>query len=43
LGTIDESGYITIIGRGKDLVISGGYNVYPKEIEAALDALPGIR
>jgi malonyl-CoA/methylmalonyl-CoA synthetase len=43
LGTIDQSGYITIVGRSKDLVISGGYNVYPKEIEAALDALPGIR
>jgi malonyl-CoA/methylmalonyl-CoA synthetase len=43
LGTIDESGYITIVGRSKDLVISGGYNIYPKEIEAALDALPGVR
>ena len=43
LATIDESGTITIVGRGKDLVISGGYNVYPREIEAALDALPGIK
>jgi malonyl-CoA/methylmalonyl-CoA synthetase len=43
LGTIDAAGYISIIGRSKDLVISGGYNVYPKEVEAALDALPGIR
>jgi malonyl-CoA/methylmalonyl-CoA synthetase len=43
LGTIDASGYISVVGRSKDLVISGGYNVYPKEIEAALDALPGIR
>ncbi|ETW11947.1 malonyl-CoA synthase [Roseivivax marinus] len=35
-------GYVTIVGRNKDLVISGGYNVYPKEIEDVLDALPGI-
>ena len=42
LATIDEHGYVTIVGRDKDLVISGGYNVYPKEIERALDALPGV-
>jgi len=42
LGTIDARGYVYIVGRGKDVVISGGYNVYPKEIEAELDALPGI-
>jgi len=42
LGSIDEAGYVHIVGRAKDLVISGGYNVYPKEIEAELDALPGI-
>jgi malonyl-CoA/methylmalonyl-CoA synthetase len=42
LGAIDDRGYLTISGRGKDLVITGGFNVYPKEIEAELDALPGI-
>lgn len=33
---------MTIVGRAKDLVISGGYNVYPKEVEMAIDALPGV-
>ncbi|MCV2446089.1 malonate--CoA ligase [Paracoccus sp. DMF] len=42
LGKIDQRGYIHIVGRGKDLIITGGYNVYPKEIEAELDALPGV-
>jgi malonyl-CoA/methylmalonyl-CoA synthetase len=42
LGRIDARGYVFIIGRNKDVVISGGYNVYPKEIETELDALPGI-
>jgi malonyl-CoA/methylmalonyl-CoA synthetase len=42
LATIDESGYVTIVGRGKDLVISGGYNIYPKEIEMLLDSLDGV-
>ncbi|MEI6460192.1 MAG: AMP-binding protein [Pseudomonadota bacterium] len=42
LGLIDADGYLHISGRAKDLVITGGYNVYPKEIELALDALPGI-
>lgn len=42
LGKIDERGYVWILGRGKDLVISGGYNVYPKEIELEIDALPGV-
>jgi malonyl-CoA/methylmalonyl-CoA synthetase len=42
IGSIDDAGYVHIVGRAKDLVISGGYNVYPKEIEAELDALPGI-
>ena len=42
VGTIDADGYVSIVGRAKDLIISGGYNVYPKEIELALDALPGV-
>jgi malonyl-CoA/methylmalonyl-CoA synthetase len=42
LGRIDERGYVHIVGRGKDLVISGGYNVYPKEVESEIDALPGV-
>jgi malonyl-CoA/methylmalonyl-CoA synthetase len=42
LGMIDPDGYLRIVGRNKDLVISGGYNVYPKEIEALIDDLPGV-
>jgi malonyl-CoA/methylmalonyl-CoA synthetase len=42
LGRIDRDGYVHIVGRVKDLVISGGYNVYPKEVEAELDALSGV-
>jgi malonyl-CoA/methylmalonyl-CoA synthetase len=42
LGLIDAKGYVQIVGRGKDLVITGGYNVYPKEIETEIDALPGV-
>jgi malonyl-CoA/methylmalonyl-CoA synthetase len=42
LGRIDRDGYVHIVGRAKDLVISGGYNVYPKEVEAELDALSGV-
>ena len=42
LGRIDAHGYVWIVGRAKDLVISGGYNVYPKEVEAELDALPEV-
>ena len=42
LGTIDAAGYVAIVGRGKDLVISGGFNVYPKEVESEIDALPGV-
>ncbi|MFT6559643.1 malonate--CoA ligase [Sneathiella sp.] len=38
----DENGYYRIVGRSKDLIISGGYNVYPKEIESYLDDMPGI-
>ncbi len=42
LGKIDARGYVHIVGRGKDLVITGGYNVYPKEVEFEIDALPGV-
>jgi malonyl-CoA/methylmalonyl-CoA synthetase len=42
LGKIDAAGYVSIVGRGKDLVITGGYNVYPKEVESEIDALPGV-
>ncbi|EWY42223.1 malonyl-CoA synthase [Skermanella stibiiresistens SB22] len=42
LGKIDPRGYVHIVGRGKDLVITGGYNVYPKEVEVEIDALPGV-
>ena len=42
LGMIDEQGYVNIVGRDKDLIISGGFNVYPAEIEAAIDAITGV-
>ncbi|MDP2288494.1 MAG: AMP-binding protein [Actinomycetota bacterium] len=42
LGFVDDDGYIEIVGRSKDLIISGGLNIYPKEIELLLDSLPGI-
>ncbi len=42
LGKIDERGYVHIVGRAKDLVISGGFNVYPKEIESAIDEVDGV-
>jgi len=42
LGVMAEDGRVSIVGRGKDLVISGGYNVYPIEVEEVLDTLPGI-
>jgi malonyl-CoA/methylmalonyl-CoA synthetase len=42
LGAIDDDGYVQIVGRDKDLVISGGLNVYPKEVEEAIDSLPGV-
>jgi malonyl-CoA/methylmalonyl-CoA synthetase len=43
MGRFDADGYLSIIGRDKDLVITGGLNVYPKEIEEAIDAMPGVR
>jgi malonyl-CoA/methylmalonyl-CoA synthetase len=42
VGKIDAQGYVTIVGRSKDLIISGGFNVYPAEIEATLNELPGV-
>jgi len=42
LGKIDKDGYLHIVGRNKDLIISGGYNIYPKEIELVLDVQPGV-
>jgi malonyl-CoA/methylmalonyl-CoA synthetase len=42
MGFIDADGYVNIVGRSKDLVISGGYNVYPKEIELVIDDMPGV-
>jgi malonyl-CoA/methylmalonyl-CoA synthetase len=42
LGLIDDDGYVRILGRGKDLIISGGLNIYPKEVESEIDSLPGV-
>jgi malonyl-CoA/methylmalonyl-CoA synthetase len=42
VGTMDGEGRITLVGRAKDLIIAGGLNIYPKEIEEAIDALPGV-
>jgi malonyl-CoA/methylmalonyl-CoA synthetase len=42
LGVIGDNGYVSIVGRGKDLVITGGFNVYPKEVEGEIDAIPGV-
>ncbi|HIP24181.1 MAG TPA: malonyl-CoA synthase, partial [Rhodobacteraceae bacterium] len=43
LGQIDEDGYVTIVGRGKDMIISGGFNIYPKEVEEIIDAIPQVQ
>jgi malonyl-CoA/methylmalonyl-CoA synthetase len=42
VGKIDERGYVHIVGRSKDLIISGGYNVYPAEIESTINEIPGV-
>ncbi|RBP12841.1 malonyl-CoA/methylmalonyl-CoA synthetase [Roseiarcus fermentans] len=42
LGLFDPDGYVHIVGRAKDLVISGGFNVYPKEVESEIDAIEGV-
>ena len=43
VGKQDARGYVTIVGRSKDLIISGGYNVYPAEIESVLNDMPGVQ
>ena len=42
VGKIDDRGYVTIVGRSKDLIISGGYNVYPAEVEGFINEMPGV-
>ena len=42
IGVVDADGYLSIVGRAKDLIITGGYNVYPKEIELVLDEMPQV-
>ncbi len=42
LGLVDARGYVHIVGRDKDLIITGGFNVYPKEVETEIDAMPGV-
>jgi malonyl-CoA/methylmalonyl-CoA synthetase len=42
MGRWDADGYLALVGRSKDLIITGGYNVYPKEIEILLDDIPGV-
>jgi malonyl-CoA/methylmalonyl-CoA synthetase len=42
VGKIDARGYVHIVGRAKDLIITGGFNVYPKEVESEIDLLPGV-
>jgi malonyl-CoA/methylmalonyl-CoA synthetase len=42
VGTVDAAGYVRIVGRSKDLIISGGFNVYPAEVEGYLNELPGV-
>ncbi|SEA08661.1 malonate--CoA ligase [Rubrimonas cliftonensis] len=43
LGVIDDRGYVSIVGRAKDLIISGGFNVYPREVEERIDAVVGVK
>ncbi len=43
MGELGADGYLTLVGRAKDLIITGGLNVYPKEVEDVVDALPGVR
>jgi malonyl-CoA/methylmalonyl-CoA synthetase len=43
MGSLSADGYVTIVGRSKDLIITGGYNVYPKEVELAIDEMSGVQ
>jgi malonyl-CoA/methylmalonyl-CoA synthetase len=43
MASMDDEGRVTLVGRAKDLIISGGYNVYPKEIEGEIDEIPGVK
>ncbi len=43
LGFLSEDGYLTLVGRARDLIITGGLNVYPREVEDVIDAVPGVR
>ena len=43
MATMDDEGRVSIVGRAKDLIISGGFNIYPKEIEGEIDEIPGVR
>ena len=43
LGRVDSNGYLSIVGRSNDLIISGGYNVYPKEVEDCVNRLDGVQ
>jgi malonyl-CoA/methylmalonyl-CoA synthetase len=43
LGTLDDDGYLTLTGRARELIIRGGFNVYPQEVEAVIASLPGVR
>ncbi len=42
-GQLDSNGYVTIVGREKDMIITGGLNVYPKEVELQLDTIKGVK
>jgi malonyl-CoA/methylmalonyl-CoA synthetase len=42
MGRVDERGYVSIVGRSKDLIITGGFNVYPAEVEAVIDEIEGV-
>ena len=42
MGYLNEEGYVTLVSRSKDLIISGGFNVYPKEVETVINALDGV-
>jgi len=43
LATVDEGGYVFIVDRKSDMIISGGFNIYPKEVEEVINQYPGVR